>query len=149
MGLVDKTGAAMPDMTTDEQVVYKNMVENLAFMKRQQWAITTYVVIILVGLFGLTQGKINPNAVEGLSCIVGAGCLLACYLLFRIQVDIATQRRSLENAAERHFTADQRSRFGMRYNHPFFHDFDFVVVFMLVCIATAWFVIFMWQHPSA
>ena len=138
----------MPEMTSDEQVVYKNMVENLSFMKRQQWVITTYVVVISVGLFGLTQGKTSPDAAGGLSLLVAAGCLLAWYLLVRVQMDIARIRRSLEKVANEHFTAEQRSKFGMGENCPFLRDFDFVVAFMIVCAVSAWFVIFMWQHTS-
>jgi hypothetical protein len=134
-------------MSPDEQAVYKNMVENLSFMKRQQWLITGYTVAAFVGLYGLTNGKINPNAIEFLIWLVIAGCILCCYFILRIQFDIARQRRRIQQVDNAHFEPAQIQRFGT-YRFYFFRDIDFLIGFICVVIVSAWVVVYLWQHPA-
>jgi hypothetical protein len=49
-------------MSPDEQIVYKNMIDGLSSMKRQQWTITSYAVAIFVGLFGLVESECDAVA---------------------------------------------------------------------------------------
>jgi len=85
-------------MTSDEQIVYKNMVDNLSFMKRQQWVITSYAVAIFIGLFGLTQGRsLSADAIQSLVFVVKLGCLL--FLLeFRLTLPVMAQLGSDERS---------------------------------------------------
>src|SRR5437879_4153653 len=59
--------SAPPPMSPDEQTVYKNMIDSLSFMKRQQWTITSYAVAIFVGLFGITHDRhLDADATQAL-----------------------------------------------------------------------------------
>jgi hypothetical protein len=134
-------------MSPDEQTVYKSSVDNLSFMKRQQWVIAGYAVAAFIGLYGLTRDKIKPELVEILIWLVVAAGILGCYLIIRIQFGIASQRRTLRRVAKAHFSADQIKTFGLSYRLPFLRDLDFVLCLIAMIAATAGIVIYLWLHP--
>ena len=134
-------------MSPDEQTVYKNIVEKLSFMKRQQGVIAGYAVAAFIGLYGLTRDKIKPELVEILIWFVVAGSILCCYLIVRAQLGIASQRRAVRRAAKAHFSAEQIKTFGLSYRLPFLRDLDFVLCLIAVVAVSAWVVIYLWLHP--
>jgi hypothetical protein len=134
-------------MSPDEQTVYNGSLDNLSFMRRQQWAIAGYAVTAFIALYGLTRDKIKPDLVEILIWFVVAVGILGCYLILRIQFGTASQRRTLRRLARAHFSADQIKTFGLSYRLPFLRDLDFVLCLMAVIAATAGVVVYLWLHP--
>jgi hypothetical protein len=63
--------SAMPveNMRPELQMVYKNSVDNLAGMKKQQWIITAYAIALFAGIGGLahSQPKLAEPAVDTLA----------------------------------------------------------------------------------
>ena len=135
-------------MSPDEQTIYKNMVENLSLMKRQQWVITAYAVAIFVGLYGLMHDNIKPQAVEVLIWLIIVGCVLCCAMTLRIQFSIASQRRALDRVGKARFDAEQIKTFGLSYRAPFWRDIDFVLAFIAVAVVSAWIVIYLWLYSA-
>jgi hypothetical protein len=83
-------------MSPDEQMVYKNMVDNLSFMKRQQWTITSYATAIFLGLLGLTQAQgrhLDASAICLLTWIIALGLIGCWYLLIRVSIRYKTIKK--------------------------------------------------------
>jgi hypothetical protein len=137
-------------MSPDEQVVYKNMVDNLSFMKRQQWTITSYATAIFLGLLGLTQGRhLDASAIRLMTWMIALGLIGCWYLLIRVQYDKRKVRNDLDEVHKVHFDCQQRKRFRGEYKFPFLRDVDFLIVFMIVSGGAAWLVIYFLHHPVA
>jgi hypothetical protein len=134
-------------MSPDEQIVYKSSVENLSFMRRQQWLILGYAVAAFIALYGLTRDRIKPELVEILIWLVVAGSVLGGYLILRIQLGIASQRRALRRVARAHFSAEQIKTFGLSYRLPFLRDLDLVLCLIAIIAGAAGVAIYLWLHP--
>jgi hypothetical protein len=134
-------------MSPDEQTVYKSIVENLSFMRRQQWAIAGYAVAAFIALYGLTRDKIKPELVEILIWFVVTAGTLGCYLILRAQLGIVSQRRALRRVARAHFSAEQIKTFGLSYRLPFLRELDFVLCLIAIVAASAGIVVYLWLHP--
>jgi len=134
-------------MSPDEQTIYKSIVANLPFMRRQQGVIAGYAVAAFIALYGLTRDKIKPELVEILIWFVVAGSILGCYLIVRIQLGIASQRRALRRVARAHLSAEQIKTFGLSYRLPFLRDLDFVLCLIAVISGSAGVAIYLWLHP--
>jgi hypothetical protein len=135
-------------MTSDEQMAFKNLTDNLALMKRQQWLIASTAVALIVGLFGLTQGKqFKPPAIClmcGFVIVVAAYC---SFWVLRIQNEMKQVRHLMSEATTVYFTQEQRERFDLDDKNPGWRGWEFPVAFIFIFWITAIFAILFWTLP--
>jgi hypothetical protein len=130
-----------PSMTSQELTAYKHEVENLTFMKRQQWRITAYAIAILAWL--LTNQKLasGPYGRHFLALLILSGCIVCFYFLFRIQCEISSAR-TLINEVKRKYFGNDAGTFGKLYKNTFCRDVVYPVVFAIIIFLTGAFVVF-------
>jgi hypothetical protein len=73
----------MPALSPQGEILYKAMHDQHNFLKKQQWVITNYGLLIYAAIFGLQKQahiagpceKLLLALLVGLVCIVGIVCL--------------------------------------------------------------------------
>lgn len=72
------------------EIVFRELFEELRFMKRQQWTITNYGVLILAAIYAVGQkATFNYFYLKVAAFVIAA---VGSYLLLRIQSDMARNR---------------------------------------------------------
>lgn len=139
----------MPSMSPQNLAAYKDMVENLSLMKRQQWRITAYVIAILAWVFGHSDNLALTNH-PGLRCyLIGfliAGCAVGCFFLFKIQCEIASERGRINIVKCKYFRTD-KDTFGLTYTHTFRRGVIYPATFSFLIAISAMFVILSFYPP--
>jgi hypothetical protein len=105
-------------MRPELQIVYKNLVDNLSAMKKQQWTLTSYVVAIFAGvapIIHLYHPCLSESARVWLTSIPVIGVIASWYFLINIQRDIAGARCTAQKIAQKYFDAQEIETFRMRY----------------------------------
>jgi hypothetical protein len=93
------------DMPSQVEIVFRALFEELRFMKRQQWTITNYGVLILAAIYAMREHVTFNHSQKYLA---GAAFLVAVagpWLLFRIQSDMAKARYRLDDVHSEFFTS--------------------------------------------
>jgi hypothetical protein len=139
------------DMRPELQIVYKNMVANLAAMKKQQWIITNYAVAIFVGIGALVRGnhiQLTPCALSSLTALVLISVLASWWFLIRIQNDLIKTRAALEVISNKYFETDERETFNMGYGAVWLRHLDYLAAFMAVAAVSGALLIWVLRSPS-
>jgi hypothetical protein len=82
--------------------MFAHGVEDIRFMKRNQWMVTNYGVAIHAGLVGLVKlagpdnGQLSPAERVVFASLAGLAALAGIYLLSRFQKSMAKYRRRLD-----------------------------------------------------
>ncbi|MCZ6496529.1 MAG: hypothetical protein O6924_10170 [Alphaproteobacteria bacterium] len=56
--------ASIPDLSPQLQIVYKDAIDNIMFVKREQWIITNYLIAALAGVYAINSGLKNIHLSE-------------------------------------------------------------------------------------
>jgi hypothetical protein len=59
-----------PDMPRRVEAIYKDAVENIRFVKRQQWVITNYSILILAAIYALAPNVCGAKALLTVLAVV-------------------------------------------------------------------------------
>jgi hypothetical protein len=140
-------------MTLSEQglAVYKTMLDQISFLKKQQWTITNYLVLLYGAFFWFGSNVKDLSGLEKylLSAIVVIACIYNVALLFLIQWDLSQARRRINDADDTIFDSDEKSGLGItkyRGPHPFWRGFSFLVALIGVSVFGAILLIwFLWR----
>ena len=105
----------MDDMSPHVSTVFKELFEELRFMKRQQWTITNYSVLILAAIYWvklpeLSHGQSKLKFLAILTAVAGS------FLLLRIQSNMARSRCRLDKLHKTYFERDELEGIGLTVN---------------------------------
>lgn len=118
-------------------VVYKDAIDNLMFMKKQQWTVTNYLVAIFAGIFAFSRAILNLGIGErvALASLVVLALCYGFYLLIAIQVGMAKFRRRLAWINKTFFSENElQSLELLPVPKSTLHNWDFL--FGLIGVAT-------------
>lgn len=117
-------------------IVYRAMLDQLDFLKRQQWTITNYLVLIFGAIFWFGT-NLKPTATG--KCFLAiltviAGTCGVC-LLILIQYDLSQARRRIQESDDTIFDAAERSALGIeQYRGPHLRGFSFLTALVGVAV---------------
>lgn len=94
--------------------LYQEDTTQLRFMKRQQWAITNYLLVLLGGAFGIVRaiGPIPPWAMCTAIALVAAAAVVSVTMLLIIQAHMRQPRTRLA-LMYGYWEANERNAFGL------------------------------------
>jgi hypothetical protein len=119
-------------------IVYKAMIDEMSFLKKQQWTITNYLVLIYGAIFGLWNIKPVPDIKWLLILSVSGAALFGAWLLCLIQYDLGKARERIQEVDHKIFDADERSVLKIgKYQGPHLRGFSFLLVFILIDLCGA------------
>ena len=116
--------------------LYREDTTQLRFMKRQQWIITNYLLVLLAGIFGITQViKVAPGWVLCVAtALVLIATILTITLLIIIQYNMKAPRSRLAKTYE-YWDCKERARFGLTTTPTnCVRDLPFFGSLLLVCL---------------
>jgi hypothetical protein len=101
--------------------VQNALYSTIQFSKKQQWAITNYVILVYAAIFGLSRW-LNPLTIIErwiFGVLIAIAGLYAIFLLIQIQGDLGTYREQLEAFHTHTISVDDRERYQLRpYRNP-------------------------------
>ncbi len=120
--------------------LFQEDTSNLRFMKRQQWAITNYLIAILAGIFAIdkTINGLNDQWESAAPWIIGIATAIAVGLILKIQNDQKRTRGRLTKVICALFSEPERQSLGLRVDDKgFWYDWPFLAAPLLAIVAGA------------
>jgi hypothetical protein len=121
--------------------IHNSIYDAINLSKRQQWAITNYVILVYVAIFGLSkyfdkQTPITPIERAGLSLLALLAGAYAVTLLILIQGDLGRYREQLSNIYNHWICDSERKKLKIedRYPNPALRGVSFLVALIGVVI---------------
>jgi hypothetical protein len=120
-------------------VVYKAMHEHIAFLKKQQWTITNYLILLYAGVYAIKKEiAFGPWLKLGLRFAIAAGFLYGVFALVAIQRDLGDARVRLDNADSAIFGPTEYRALGLgTKDNPFARGLLFTFGLLLVLLVGA------------
>jgi len=147
-----------PDTTPLSQQlsnVQNSIYSAIQFSKKQQWAITNYVILVYAAVFALSRWMKSPDVTPpfssnerwGFSIVIGSACVYAMGLLVQIQWDLRGYRKQLEKFHTKRISkADQETYELKPYVFPFLRGGWFLAALLGVVLIGAVLVIYtLWR----
>jgi hypothetical protein len=117
------------------KAAYRDAVENILFLKRQQWLATNYVLLLYVAIFVISAHYFSRTDVarNWLGVLTIAAFVIHWYMLHLFQRAIEKFRNRLAWIYETYFSADERSGLDLRPEpKSYFYQAEVYVGLMLV-----------------
>ena len=89
------------EMSPQGQLLYKQIMDNMTFIKRQQWATTNYAVLIYAAIVYLHEKASKLDS--ALSVVAVLTAIFAIGLLVWFQCDLRSLRKRVERADNSYF----------------------------------------------
>ena len=121
------------------------MLDDTAFIKRQQWATTNYAALLYAAMIWLKHNiDIGSCAVFTLSAAAILTALVAFYLLIRFQYDLSKLRKRIATANNYCFVGNEKKELGVEETDkdPFARGWHILLALILVCVGGAALVLF-------
>jgi hypothetical protein len=144
-----------PNVSPQLSNVQNSLYSAIQFAKKQQWAITNYVILVYAAIFALSRWMNNPNTTPqfstnerwGLSILIGIAWVYATGLLVQIQWDLRGYRKQLEAFHNQTISKEDRARYELKpYEFPFFRGGWFLAALLGVVLIGAGLVIYtLWR----
>lgn len=139
---------APAEMSEGVKILYKGAIDNIIFLKRQQWIITNYALIVYAAVFALSRGT---NGVEKtlLTLVAGSGWAYATYCMGHTQYTLHKLRRSLFLIYQAYFTEKEREAFKLWPAQPgYFYTPAFICGLVFAnAVAAAATIYLIWRTP--
>ena len=119
--------------------IYLEDTTQLRFMKRQQWAITNYLIALLAGILGIdiAIGASNTFWDGAAPSLVWTATVIALALISTIQCQMKRPRRRLAKMYG-YWASSDRKTFGLKTTPtPWHRDLPFIIALWLVCLTGA------------
>jgi len=119
--------------------IQNSLYSAIQFSKKQQWAITNYVILVYAAIFGLSRALKDPvlsvgerGVFVGLIAVAG---LYAIFLLIQIQRDLGTYREQLEAFHIHTISEKDRKKYQLTpYHNPALRGVWFLVALIGVVV---------------
>ena len=116
--------------------LYQESTTQLRFIKRQQWVITNYLLILLGGIFGIihTFDCLPHWTICAAIGIIWVSAITTISLLITMAVHMGEPRRRLAEAYK-YLTVDEREKFNLDVRPTSgLRDLPFLAPLLLVCL---------------
>ena len=97
-------------MTAHVEAAYKDAVENIIFLKRQQWVATNYAVLVYAAIFVISGTYFSRTdfARNMLGLVTLVTFVIHWYMIYVFQRAIQKYRRRLDWAYQTYFSQEER-----------------------------------------
>jgi hypothetical protein len=132
MAMTQRSERQMPPQHVQ---AYKDAVDNLIFLKRQQWQITNYSVIAQAALFILSK-QVSPNPKAFLEWLTIPTMIVSIVVLWFMHGSMRKFRNRLATLYDSYFTQEERTSLHLMATHDAFFQGSFTTwILSLVCLA--------------
>jgi hypothetical protein len=122
-------------------VTYKAMLDQLDFLKKQQWIITTNAVLIYAAISWLSKDLLSSVPARFiLTAVTAITCVYSVILLCAVQRDLKDARCRVQEANEQIFELDENAALGIKkYQGPHgrWRRWQFLFAFIAVSVVGA------------
>lgn len=134
------------EMPPKMQTVHKDAIDNLIFLKRQQWTITNYVIVAFAGIYAIC-GSCDLSGKIGLTVFAAAAATYGLWILTHLQGGMNKFRDRLGWLYQNYFTCTEREELVLptKSARPYEHAFVWPLRFAI--IAGALIVLYRIWHP--
>src|SRR2546423_4005791 len=127
----------MPErqMPVHVEAAYKDAVDNIIFLKRQQWVATNYALLVYAAIFVISAEYFSRTdfARNSLGIIAIAVFVIHCYVIFVFQRAIDKFRSRLYWIYRTYFSGEEQAGFGLApWAQLFLGQFSVATGFVLV-----------------
>jgi hypothetical protein len=130
------SGSAPFEMPKQIEVAYKDAVDNLMFLKRQQWLVTNYS-LLAQGAILFASKEAGPNMQSLLVFFAIVACIVSLVVILLIQGSMTKFRQRLRSIYEVYFTERERETLWLRVGNPSFFTDPFILgAQLLICVAS-------------
>ena len=124
-------GDRLIPMSEGVKVLYKEAVDNILFLKRQQWTITNHALLTFAAVVAVARGANNVETTLLTLLAIGAwGYAVAC--MAHSQMTMTKYRRRLTHIYKKYFHPDEKDEFVLWSSAP---TFNYTPMFMWGLIA--------------
>jgi hypothetical protein len=133
------------DMSEGVKIYYKGAIDNIIFLKRQQWIITNYALVVYAAVVTLSRGALHDE--KWALCIIAAiAWVYGTWCLVHTQRTMTKLRKSMFHIYQTYFTEDQRKAFTLWDEQPNFNytpEFIYGLIVahitaFVVCVYSIW-----------
>jgi membrane-bound acyltransferase YfiQ involved in biofilm formation len=103
----------IPQLTPHALALYNKMLDDLNFIKRQQWATTNYAALLYAAMVWFGQHS-EPRAICPLSTLAIITALVAIGLLFKFQHDLGKLRERIAKVSKYCFAGKEKEVFDIK-----------------------------------
>jgi hypothetical protein len=119
-------------MSEAVKIHYKSVVDNIMFLKRQQWTITNYALLLYAALGTLSAKATQPEKVA-FTALAIVGFLFALHCVRHTQTSMTRYYNNLFDLQQAFMTAKERETFKTLTSRPGFgHNGEFIYGLMVV-----------------
>lgn len=123
-------------MSEGVKILYKESVDNIIFLKKQQWTITNYALVTFAAVVALSKGANNVETT--LLTIIAAGAwAYATICMIHTQMTLTKYRKRLVHVYNGYFHKHERDAFEFWPSAPTFSYTPIFVYGLLVANAIA------------
>jgi hypothetical protein len=112
------TDALIP-MSEGVKILYKESVDNVIFLKKQQWTITNYSLVAFAAVVALSKGSNNVESTL-LTVIAFGAWLYATICMIHTQMTLTKYRARLVHIYHKYFHEEEREAFTFWDSAPTF-----------------------------
>ena len=106
-------------MSEGVKILYKESVDNVIFLKKQQWTITNYALVTFAAVVALSKGANNVETTL-LTVIATGACVYAIICMIHTQMTLTKYRKRLSFIYEKYFHTEERAAFEFWPSAPTF-----------------------------
>jgi hypothetical protein len=144
--------ATLIEMSEGVKILYKGALDNIIFLKRQQWIITNYSLVVYAVVVTLSKAP-QINAVEKtlLTLLGAAACIYAISCMIHTQISLTALRSTLHYIGNAYFNEQEREIYDFWGSKPsFFYTPLFICGLIFANLVSAAIAIYLtWRVPSA
>lgn len=116
----------MPRMSDAVKIQYKGAIDNLLFLKRQQWVITNYSLIVYAAVIALAKDASDQEK-AALTVLATIGCVYAIHCMRHTQKTLTRYYNNLFDMQKKYLTAAERVEYKTLSERPGFnHNGEFI-----------------------
>lgn len=125
-------GSGLIEMSEGVKILYKGAIDNIIFLKRQQWFITNYALVVYAGIYALRKDA-SPIEKTLLTVLASAAYIYALWCMIHVQSSLTKLRKSLHHIYQTYFTAEEKGAFSLWKEEPgFWYTPEFIVGLIVV-----------------
>jgi hypothetical protein len=126
-----------PQVSQPVLTIYKARLDQIDFIKKQQWVVTNYAVLIFAAIIWMGS-NVPTIPINTLAGIVILAAITAITLLVWFQHDVCVSRKLLDKANDYCFSGAEREALNIQsYKHPFARGLNVLVALIGVCVVGA------------
>ena len=130
----------MVQLSPQALILYKQMLDDTVFIKRQQWMVTNYAALIYAAIIWFAH---NLTITPKIACLLSTFDLLtaaiAIGILIWFQFDLRRLRKRISAVSNYCFVGKEKAGFGItdKDKHPFARGGHILGALIVVCVAGA------------